>query len=689
MPIGDTRDAVISLPIPARATIERFEAVERLSELFVISVLVLCDDFVDFFPHLGEPVAIRVSHEGEAVRAFHGLLFEADYVGETGAGHRYHLTLRPWLHILSRNLDYAIFQEKGTVDIIKAVFETRARSDVDFSKLSGAYAPRDYCVQYRESDFAFVSRLMEEEGIYYYFRHDADRHTLVLCDGRSSHEEADYSSLPFVNPTGGIRLIGDTRLQTDRMWQWNERVGSGGEGDVKLRNFDFERPDTPREGGYGEGVKTPAEKAEIYDFPSRFLEPDDGKTRGEMILQSARRQRQAYVGEGDATGLFCGALVKLARHPVDRLNQDYLITDLRYSLETQTYRSGDASDLTPSLVSVEAVPADTPWRAPFATPKPVARGPETAIVTGPAGEVIYTDKYGRVKVRFHWDRSGSAGEATTCFIRVSHNSAGKDFGSVILPRLGQEVIVDFLDGDPDRPIITGRVYNASEMPPYPLPDKSAKSVWRSETIGATGPYDGAENPPSGQAFNEICMDDTGGKEQLFVRAQRDALTMIYNDDTYTVQRDETGRVGRDRKTNIKNNETFTVEQGDVKYDVSKGKRVSTIQMNDELTVTQGDTKTTVSQGNKTTTVSMGNYSNDVAMGNYSLKTDLGSVAVEAMQQIELKVGGNSVKIDQTGVTINGIMVKVQGQAMLQATAPMTQINGDAMTTVKGGIVMVN
>ncbi|HZL00548.1 MAG TPA: type VI secretion system tip protein TssI/VgrG [Caulobacteraceae bacterium] len=681
MPTGDTRDAVITLPIPGKVAIERFETIERLSEPFVISVLVLSDDFVDFFPHLGAAVGIKVSHEGETVRAFHGLLFEADYIGESGAGHRYHLTLRPWLHVLSRNLDYSIFQEKSTVDIVKAVFETRGCSDVDYSKLSGTYAPRDYCVQYRESDFAFVSRLMEEDGIYYYFRHAEDRHTLVLCDGRASHEEADYSSLPFASATGAILLPGETRLQSDRMWLWNERVATGAEGDVKLRNFDFERPATPREGSYGEGEKLAVEKAEVYDFPARFLEPDDGKALGQTILQSARRQRQAYVGEGDATGLFCGALVKLARHPVTRLNQDYLVCALRYSLETQSYRSGAASaPVSPSLVALEAIPADTPWKAPIVNPRPVARGPETAIVTGPEGETIYTDKYGRVKVRFHWDRSNSSGEKTTCFIRVSHNSAGAEFGNIILPRLGQEVIVDFLDGDPDRPIITGRVYNAAEMPPYTLPDKKNLSVWRSETIGTTGPYEGGETPPSGQAFNEISMDDTGGTEQLYVRAQRDAVTMVYNDHKYTVQRDETGRVGRDRATNIKNNETFTVEQGE---------RKSTIQKNESLTVVQGDMSTTVSQGNKTAAVKMGNYSVDVALGNYSLKTDAGAVSVEAMQKISLKVGQNSIVIDQTGVTISALMVSITAQVSLQAKGLMTDVEGSAMTTVKGGIVMIN
>jgi len=261
-----------------------------------------------------------------------------------------------------------------------------------------------------------------------------------------------------------------------------------------------------------------------------------------------------------------------------------------------------------------------------------------------------------VKVRFHWDRSSSSGENTTCFIRVSHNSAGDSFGNVILPRIGQEVIVDFLDGDPDRPMITGRVYNASCMEPYTLPDNKTKSVWRSRTVGATGgDYEGAVNPPSsGPGGNEISMEDASGKEQLYVYAQRDRTTTVNRDDAFTLGRDQTQQVGRNRTVTVKNNDSLTVEQG-----------------------------------NESVTVSQGNMSIDVAQGNYSLNTDLGSVNIQAMQQIVLTVGQNSITIDQTGVTINGLMITAQAQVSLDASAAMIDIEGSAMTTINGGIVMIN
>lgn len=526
---------------------------------------------------------------------------------------------------------------------------------------------------------------MEEEGIYYYFRHEKNRHVLVLANARSSHDKFESPNIPFISPTGGVQSY------ADRLWSWNERVATGVEGQVKLRNFDFKKPDAPVEGAYAEGERIPTEKAEIYDFPAAFLEGGLGDTRSKMILESARRERRLYIGEGDALALACGQLIHLARHPVERFNQEYIVVGLRYALRSQQYRSGGPDDSPGPQISVEASPASTPWRAPIVTPRPVARGPETAVVTGPSGEVLYTDEYGRVKVRFHWDRSGSPPEKSTCFIRVSHNSAGAGFGNIILPRLGQEVIVDFLDGDPDRPMITGRVYNAKHMQTYGLPDNKTRSVWRSQTVGDTGSgYDGGEDPPGSEpGKNEIRLEDASGKEEFYVHAQRDGTTWVRRDDNFKAGRDQTFRIGRDRKTNIKNNETTTVEEGDETHSVSKGKRVAKIQQNEELTVVQGDMKTTVSQGNKTINVSMGNFDNDVAMGNYSLKTDMGSIAVEAMQQIQLKVGSNSIKIDQTGVTIDALMVTITAQTMLQAKGLMTDVEGSAMTTLKGGIVMIN
>jgi type VI secretion system secreted protein VgrG len=282
----------------------------------------------------------------------------------------------------------------------------------------------------------------------------------------------------------------------------------------------------------------------------------------------------------------------------------------------------------------------------------VVRGIETAIVVGPDGETIYTDDWGRVKVRFHWDRADPSPDQT-CWMRVAFASADNGFGHVIMPRIGQEVVVDFLHGDPDRPIVVGSVYNGDKKPAYALAGNKTMSVWRSHTIdGGTDDY------------NEISFEDKNGEEVFNVQAQKDRKTLVKHDDTKT----------------IKNNLSTTIQEGDETREVSQGKRTTTIEQDEALTVKSGNMNTTVSTGNKSTTVSTGNYTIDISAG---------QMTVTAAISIELKVGSSSVKIDQTGVTVKGIMIQSEAQAMLTEKAPLIQVTADGLTQIKGGIVMIN
>jgi type VI secretion system secreted protein VgrG len=388
-------------------------------------------------------------------------------------------------------------------------------------------------------------------------------------------------------------------------------------------------------------------------------------------------------------GLACGGLFTLTDAPIKRYNREYLIVGLRHFVDAEGHRSGH--EARPRRVEVEAIPSDIHYRPPLVTPWPAAHGPETATVSGPSNEVIYVDDHGRVKVRFHWDRSPTDDPGkTSCWMRVSHHAAGEGFGNVDLPRVGQEVIVDFLNGDPDRPIITGRVYNETRKHAYTLPADKTRSLWRTQTVGDAGSYDGAEKqPPGGKGFNEIRLEDKGGSEEVYIHAQREMVTDVLLDDKLTVQRDRNTRIGRDRTTAIKHDEKLTVETGDETHAVSKGQRTTTINKDDVLTVETGNQKTTISQGNVSTTVSMGNMDTQVKMGNYTLKTSLGQVTIEAMQSITLKVGQSSVVIDQMGVTVKGMMVTSEAQLLQKVKGSMTQVEGAAMTTVKGALVMIN
>ncbi len=652
----NNREAAISLPIPQVAHLERFESTERLSEPFVIVADVICEEVeVDFITHLGEAAQITIAQDGSPLRTFSGLICEAEFLEEIEAGYRYRLILRPWLHMLGRNLDSVIFQQKTAVEIIQAVFDKRNCQDADFTKLQKHYPSRDYCVQYRESDFAFVSRLMEQEGIYYFFDHRDGRHVMVLCDDRSSHPDSSYDDLEYAPST-------QTAVD-DRVWRWTETVASGTENKATFRDYDFTQPQTKLEGTHTltaatfdgstetpederrisdagtaqAGSASPPDKPEIYDYPTPgFTEKDRGDTLAETAMQAQQAERRHYRGVGDTVLLACGQLVELHKHPLGRLNQKYLVAGLTYRVVSQAYVSGGEAGAPeqPIVVEVLATPADVPWRAPRVTPWPVARGPETATVVGPDGQTIYTDEYGRVKVQFHWDRADPSADST-CWIRVAFASADNGFGHIVLPRIGQEVVVDYLSGDPDRPLIVGSVYNADKKPPYALADEKTKSVWRSHTI------DGGSDD-----YNEISFEDKNGEEVFNVQAQKDRTTLVKHDDT----------------TTIKNNLSTTIQEGDETRAVSQGKRTTTIQQDESLTVTAG---------------------------NYTIDVSAGQMSVTAAISITLTVGQNSVKIDQTGVTINGLMIKSQAQVQLSASAPMVQISGDALTQISGGVVMIN
>jgi type VI secretion system secreted protein VgrG len=332
-------------------------------------------------------------------------------------------------------------------------------------------------------------------------------------------------------------------------------------------------------------------------------------------------------------------------------------------MDAQAYVSGGdtAGGDQPLVVEVTATPADVQWRAPRVTPRPVASGPETAIVVGPDGETIYTDEYGRVKVRFHWDRANPSPDQT-CWIRVAFASADSHFGHIVLPRIGQEVVVDFLSGDPDRPLVVGSVYNGDRKPPYGLPGDMTRSVWRSHTING-----GAED------YNEISFEDKTDEELINVQANKDRKTLVKHDDTVTI----TGNL------------STTVSDGDETREVKTGKRTTKIQQDETLTVAQGDMKTTVSAGDKTTTVSEGDMTTTVTLGDLTINVDAGAVSITAMESITLTVGDTSITLDSSSITLQASMITLEADAQISAEAALIQISADGLTQIEGGIVMIN
>jgi type VI secretion system secreted protein VgrG len=614
--------------------LHRIESVEGLSRAFQITVdLYSSLAELDLLPHLGKVGGISVAEDGELSRYFNGIVTEGEYLSETRHGFQYRLVLRPWTHLLSHNSEFAIFQDKTTIDIIKSVLSHSTFAHIDFSGVTTTLPVRPYTVQYGESDFGFISRLMEQDGLYYYFAHGPERHTMMVCDAPAAHKASKHPTLiynPDAASVGNVDSAVRGTTQRNFVSRWHERVITGGESKVTMRDFDFEKPQKPVETKAQAEGSHPLDALEVYQWPGRYKNESEGKRFGKVLLDSRRAERQTYGGETQLASVTAGFKLKLAKHPNGRFNQEYLITRAHHVISAETYGSGDAEG--GHAVVFEAVPAKSQWRAPLATPRPVVQGPETAIVTGPPGEEIYTDEFGRVKVRFHWDRAGTPGEKSTCWIRVSQTGG---LGNIILPRVGHEVLVDFIGGDPDRPLVVGRVFNKEQMPIYKLPDHKTRALWRTKTYGQQGNYGAAKSLDTGAPrANELRFEDKGGKEEVFLHAERDMNLRVRHKESHHIGLDQEVKIGGSRKVRIDQTDTLDV-----------GKSIK---------VTAGTT-----------------------------------VEITAATSITLKCGQSTIKIDPTSVTIKTVQLKLQAQATADIKSPMTTVKGDATLTLKGGMTMIN
>jgi type VI secretion system secreted protein VgrG len=536
-------------PLPADSLLfEAMTASAGLSQLGETQ-LTLLSTRPDLKPEdlLGKPVTVKVQMNGEAKRFFHGYVTRFGLGPHRGQYFAYQATVHPWLWFLTRTADCRIFQEMTVPDIVKKVFEDHGVANFEF-KLFRAYRQWVYCVQYRESDYNFVARLLEHEGIYWYFEHKDGQHKLVLVDSQSAHDAApECKSLPYVEEGSG--LAPQTECVSE--WTFSREVRTG---KVALTSFDFERPSTD--------LKVKADKTrsyslsdyEVFDFQGDYVKSGDGSQWAEDRIDELQTGFQALHGKANAQGIEVGHLLKLTNHPRKDQNDEFLVTAQSVRVQVNGYESGNiAGDY---RCDFAAIPSTQQFRPRRTTRKPTVRGPQTATVSGPGGEELFTDKYGRVKVQFHWDRYGKKDEKSSCWVRVSHPWAGKNFGIVDIPRIGQEVVIDFLEGDPDQPLITGRVYNAEQMPPWDLPANATQSgiLTRSSKGGGYG------------NANAIRFEDKQGSEQLWIHAEK-------NQDI-EVESDETHWVGHDRKKNIDHDETTVV-----KHD-----RTETVGNNEEITI---------------------------------------------------------------------------------------------------------
>ncbi len=569
---------------------------------------------------LAKPVSVRLTTPHGRRREFNGLAAAFMQLGSRGRYHEYLIVVRPWTWMLTRTSDCRIFQDQTTRQILETVFADHPYADFRF-ELNASYSPWVYCVQYRETDFNFVARLMEQEGMHFFFSHQDGKHQLVISDGAQSHVPApDYAEVAYLDPESGR----SRQREGLRDWSHGSEIQPTRHA---MRDYDFEKPRADL-GVMAEAARPPghdhADLFEIFDYPGEYRERAAGEVLARARIEELRQPYEWFRGEGNAAGLAPGGLFKLREHPRADQNQDYLVIGADYTIQESDYESGAPGGELFSL-SLRAIPAAQEFRPLCLTPKPVVQGPQTAVVVGPKGDEIHTDPYGRIKVQFHWDRYGQGDPNSSCWVRVAQPWAGQQWGMIAIPRIGQEVVVEFLEGDPDRPLITGSVYNAMQMPPYALPEHMPRSGIKSRS----------SQGGSGANFNEIRFEDRKGAEELYFHAERDQ--------TQYIKHDRVEWIGHQAHLSVEN-DRFEQCGGDQHLKVTGDQNVElggshSLQVGQDWQGKIG-LKMAVDAGQE-----------------IHLKAGM-KLVLEAGVQLSLKVGASFVDIGPAGVNISGPMVGI-------------------------------
>jgi type VI secretion system secreted protein VgrG len=654
-PGGESKFLFKITGVESELLVVEFSVNERISYPFECSVSFASEDEIKFDNAVGKEALLTILGP-DTDRYVHGLISELRRAGVKGRFYLYYARVVPSLWMLSLEYDCRIFQDKSVQDIVTQVLqEGGITGDRAVFRLQGQPPTREYCVQYRETDLAFISRLLEEEGIFYFFEHSEDKHVLVFGDSKVAYKPIEGQAEVAFHTI-------DQMVPEEEFVYVFSSARNVLSGKYTQTDFDFEKPSldltTDKQGDSHQ-------KLEVYDYPGKYFDQGRGTNLTQVRLQETRTFKEKAEGRSVCPRLTPAFTFKLKEHECQDFNAEYLLVEVihkgsqRQVLQEYSYGAGGAgSSASPGSSGAATqpagpeaggfsytneflgIPSSVVFRPFRKTPKAMVRGLQTALIVGPKGEEIYTDKYGRVKVQFHWDRDSKADEKSSCWIRVGQVWAGKEWGTMFIPRIGQEVLVEFLEGDPDRPLITGRVYNAECMPPYKLPDHSTKSTIKS--LSSKG----------GEGFNEIRFEDKKGEEQFFIHAEKNQDIRVKNDCFEWIGKNRHLIVKQDQFEEVENNRNEKVamdhmeEIGKDRHLKIKGKEAIDVTGSHSFSVT-GDV----------IEVFKANHSEQTTQ-NYYLKAM--GIVIEAMQGITIKCGGSSVVIDQTGVTIKGAMVTIDG-----------------------------
>lgn len=618
---------------------------EAISRLFNFHLTALSEDTnIAFNQIIGQSVTVNVAQSNDSQRHFNGIVSVFACIGKEGDMARYEIEVVPKLWTLTRYADCRIFHNKEVTDIIKEVLDERNIHYED--SMSGAYEPLEYCVQYRETDFNFISRLMEHFGIFYFFRHEDGQHTMVLADSSSAHKPCPLqATAPFNLASGGLDQ-GDVV----NSWSIEQELRSGKH---SLTDYYFVTSSTDLSASettiYPAGAN---EGMEIFDFPGLNRTKSDGNTFAKLRMQEEETGHKVAKGSSVCRPFTTGFTFKLQDHPLPAMNATYLLTAIQHSASVRgTYRDGDGGGAESYTNHFTCIPSEVTFRPARLTPKPFVQGLQTAVVVGKSsgrsasddqnaggdGEEIWVDKFGRVLVKFPWDRKS----ACSCWIRVSQDWAGNGWGMINIPRVGQEVLVSFIEGDPDRPIITGRVYNDVQTVPYALPDNGTRTTLK--TRSTTG--GGNDN------YNELRFEDKTGSEQVFVRGEKDYDTRIKHDAREWIGNNRSLMVVKDQMEKV---------GGDLHLKVS-GKQIEHVDGDFHSHVVgnfnhKSDQTISIQAGQNLYEKSGMNFAHQAGQ---TIHLNAGmTMVLEAGTELCLKVGGNFIDINSAGVSIVGTMVMI-------------------------------
>lgn len=647
---------------------------EELSRLYMYELeMVSLNANIDPSQIIGKNVRFVLKNLDDSIRYFHGYVSRFTCRGTDDRLSIYVAEVVPWTWFLTQTRDCRIFQNKTIPDIIKQVLANYISAEYEL-KLGGSYPAWEYCVQYRESDFDFISRLMEQAGIYYYFRHEEDRHVMVLADSRSAYQNCAEAEVTFADNLSGGDL-------DDKVLKWEHsytfRPSKASETD-----YNFEKPSASLRASTNTILPLDgAPKTELYDFPGRYAQKPEGDAQIRVRMEEVEAAYDVVHGQSKCRTFFPGGRFTLTHHHSDaESGKQYVLTSVQFEAhQSGAFVTSKGKAQKEYENSFTCIPATITYRPDRRTPKPVIKGIQTATVVGPAGQEIHCDKYGRVKVQFHWDREGKKDDKSSCWIRVAQASAGAGFGAVVLPRITQEVVVQFLEGDPDRPIITGCVYNAEQMPPYTLPENKTRWVFKSNST--TG----------GGGFNELRFEDKKGQEHIFIHAEKDQDIRVKNDTYEWIGRDRHLIVKRDQIEHVENNRSETVDAdhmekiGKDRHLQIEGKEAKEITGSQSLVVNSDVIEVFKANHSEQTTA------------NYYLKAD--NIVIEALTNLTIKVGQTYIALESSGIkigTTGTIELESIGETTIKGTAGLTaqspaqvQVKAGGIMTVQGSMVKIN